>query len=427
MITVSELKSAISTRIQAYHDNYPLTARPVEQIATMQAQNHILAADVAASFDIPRQHISAMDGFALAVGSDLSAGSVFKVVGESCAGAPFMGELNSGQAVRIFTGAVLPAACDTVVMQEHTSYQKPVDEADAYDVSLTQDAKLVANIRRQGEEVQAGEVVLSAGLRITPADISLLMNLGVAEVLVMKPLTVGILATGDELVDVGKPLTTLAQIYNSNTPTLATLLAKLPIRLIDYGIIPDDKDATMRTVSDAIAACDVIISSAGVSVGDYDYLTEVVDALGQINHYKVLMKPGKPFVFGEFSRADGQAVLYFGLPGNPLSTIVGCLQFVRPALWQMSTPLASARPVQLTLSAICTADIHKKGGRQEFQRAHFYQADDGVLYVKPFGGQDSHRVKQLTHANCLLVLAADSRGVAAGEAVLIEPFDWALC
>lgn len=217
-------------------------------------------------------------------------------------------------------------------------------------------------------------------------------------------------------------LPSLANIYNSNTPTIKALLARLPVQVRDYGIIPDDLDQTKAAVQRAIDECDVIISSAGVSVGDYDYLTEVIGQLGRVHHYKVNMKPGKPFVFGEFHRAD-KPVLYFGLPGNPLSTIVGMLQFVRPALWQLSGCASHDLPYAPAMPAVCQTDITKKGTRQEFLRAVFV-FDGGRLSVKPLGAQDSHRVKQMSHANCLLVLPCDCTGVKAGDTVMIEPFEW---
>ena len=221
----------------------------------------------------------------------------------------------------------------------------------------------------------------------------------------------------------GEPLQHLAQIYNSNTPTLKTLLKDLPISIKDYGIVPDSLDATRQTVKNAITDCDVIISSAGVSVGDYDFLTTVIDDLGKINHYKVAMKPGKPFVFGEFV-ANNKQVLYFGLPGNPLSTVVGCLQFIKPALWRLSGVVENDIPMQLRLSANTTHDIKKQAGRQDYQRASFVQNEDGSFSVTPLSAQDSHRVKQLSQANCLLVLPKDNAGVQAGESVVIEPFAW---
>lgn len=426
MITVSELKSAILNRCERYNNDFPIAKREVIELPTLKAINHTLAHDMTSSLDLPHQNLSAMDGFALGFGSDLDKNTTFDIIGESCAGTPFDGEVLKNQAVRIFTGAVVPSTCDTVVMQENTDFEtlkNQIDKSKTYQITLTKPASLGSNIRRQGEEITTSETVLTAGKRLNPADLSLLANLGVATVNVVKPLTVGILATGDELVQVGEPLTHLAQIYNSNTPTLKTLLMSLPIEIHDYGIIPDDLEKTTQAVKRAIDECDVIISSAGVSVGDYDFLTQVVDSLGKINHYKVLMKPGKPFVFGEFD-TDNKQILYFGLPGNPLSTIVGCLQFVRPAIWRLTGCAINDLPKTLKLSAICQKNIVKKGNRQEFQRAYFEQLDNGEFIVTPFSGQDSHRVKQLTKANCLLVLPAECTGVNIGDKVSIEPFLW---
>lgn len=417
LIPVKDLKQAISLRA---HDHAQAHPRPVHTCQLDDAVGCILAEQVVADFDVPRQNLSAMDGFALGVGSDLSDQTAFEVVGESCAGSPFAGQIQANQAVRIFTGAVVPSDADTVVMQENTDYQSIADLP--YAVTLTQVATAGSNIRRQGEEITKGEALLDVGKRLNPADISLLASLGVASVLVCQPLTVGVIATGDELVAVGESLPSLANIYNSNTPTIKALLARLPVQVRDYGIIPDDLDQTKTAVQRAIDECDVIISSAGVSVGDYDYLTEVIGQLGRVHHYKVNMKPGKPFVFGEFHRAD-KPVLYFGLPGNPLSTIVGMLQFVRPALWQLSGCASHDLPYAPAMPAVCQTDITKKGTRQEFLRAVFV-FDGGRLSVKPLGAQDSHRVKQMSHANCLLVLPCDCTGVKAGDTVMIEPFEW---
>lgn len=428
MITVKELKTAISKRCQDYLADYPLATRPTFHVPLLAGQNFVLAHDVVADFAVPRQNLSAMDGFALGKNSQLEQGSRLTIIGESCAGSAFEGEVLPNQAVRIFTGAIVPSDCDTVVMQENTDFNQHTDKSKAYSITLSKPANHGSNIRKQGEEVQKGETVLTAGKRLNTADISLLANLGVASVTVAKPLVVGILATGDELVTLGEPLTTLAQIYNANTPTLTTLLKNLPISIKDYGIIADDLAMTKKVVQQAISDCDVLISTAGVSVGDYDFLTQVVDELGKVNHYKVAMKPGKPFVFGEFVHQTDEhqqkQVLYFGLPGNPLSTVVGCLQFVRPAIWQLTGTNADDLPKPLRLQAICQTDIDKKSGRQEFQRAFFEQTPSGEFVVTPFNHQDSHRVKQLSHANCLLVLTVERGDVAQGEMVEIQPFEW---
>lgn len=428
MITVAELKAAITERITAYNQNdLPFSNRATESRGLLDSQNHILATDIAAGFDIPRQNLSAMDGYALAKGSELSQGTCIDIVGESQAGAPFKGELQPGEGVRIFTGAVVPSDCDTVVMQENTNFAQirdSIDKSQTYAIELTQDAKPDNNIRKQGEEITAGEVVLQAGKRLNPADISLLANLGLAKVEVYKPLVVGLLATGDELVPVGEPLQTLAQIYNSNTPTLTSMFANLPVVIQEYGIIPDHLGMTKKAVSQAMQECDVLISTAGVSVGDYDFLTTVIEDLGQINHYKVAMKPGKPFVFGELTQDLDVPVLYFGLPGNPLSTVVGSLQFIIPALWQLSGVAAQDVPVTLSFKATLNNDIKKRAGRMDFQRGVFSQNEAGEYEVRTVGAQDSHRIKQLSAANCLVVLPKDSGDVKAGEKVTIQPFPW---
>lgn len=434
MITVETLKTAIFERCQRYLVDFPLAHRQMRNLPLLAANNAVLAKDVQASFDLPRQNLSAMDGFALTKGSNINKNATFEIVGESGAGKPFMGLLAVGQGVRIFTGAVVPSDCDTVVMQENTNFSdlqnglnnSGLDKSQPYSITLTQTAKIGANIRKQGEELCADQTVLRVGKRLNPSDISLLANLGLAKITVAAPLTVGLIATGDELVNLGEPLTELAQIYNSNTPTLKTLLKELPITLKDYGIIPDNLELTRQTVKQAIDECDVVISSAGVSVGDYDYLTTVVAELGKINHYKVAMKPGKPFVFGEFEQHN-KTVLYFGLPGNPLSTIVCCLNFVKPALWQLAGVAPDDIPKPLKLIATTTHDINKVAGRQDYQRAIFCQNDEGGISVTPLSAQDSHRVKQLSQANCLLVLPKDNTGVMAGEAVMIEPFYWNFC
>ncbi|SJM68651.1 molybdopterin molybdotransferase MoeA [Psychrobacter piechaudii] len=428
MITVEALKGAITERITAYNEqDLPFTKRAIEIRDLLASQNHILATDIASPFDVPRQNLSAMDGYGIAKGSILDQGTSIDIVGESQAGSPFSGKLQPGQGVRIFTGAVVPSDCDTVVMQENTNFENikdSIDKSQTYAIELNQAAKVNSNIRKQGEEIEEGEVVLEAGKRLNPADISLLANLGVAKVEVYKPITVGILATGDELVAVDEPLQTLAQIYNSNTPTLKSMYAHLPLVIQDYGIIPDHLEMTKKAVRSAMQECDVLISTAGVSVGDYDFLTTVIEELGQINHYKVAMKPGKPFVFGELTESLDVPVLYFGLPGNPLSSVVGSLQFIIPALWRLSGINEAEIPKSLTLTASLVNDVKKSPGRADFQRGIFSQNAAGEYVVSTAGKQDSHRIKQLSLANCLIVLPKDSGNLVAGDKVTIQLFPW---
>ena len=428
MITVEALKGAITERITAYNEqDLPFAKRATETRDLLASQNHILATNIVSPFDVPRQNLSAMDGYGIAKGSILDQGTSIDIVGESQAGSPFSGKLQPGQGVRIFTGAVVPSDCDTVVMQENTNFadiKDSIDKSQTYAIELTQAAKVNSNIRKQGEEIEEDEVVLAAGKRLNPADISLLANLGVAKVEVYKPITVGILATGDELVAVGEPLQTLAQIYNSNTPTLKSMFTQLPVVIQDYGIIPDHLELTKKAVRSAMQECDVLISTAGVSVGDYDFLTTVIEELGQINHYKVAMKPGKPFVFGELTESLDVPVLYFGLPGNPLSSVVGSLQFIIPALWRLSGINEAEIPKSLTLTASLVNDVKKSPGRADFQRGIFSQNAAGEYVVSTAGKQDSHRIKQLSLANCLIVLPKDSGNLVAGDKVTIQLFPW---
>ncbi|WP_440455226.1 molybdopterin molybdotransferase MoeA [Psychrobacter sp. ASPA161_9] len=432
MITMEELQSAIKLRVEKYNNkDFPLQQRAIDTCKLLDSRNQILAQDIKSLFDVPRQNLSAMDGYAIAQGSVLSTDSTIEIIGESQAGSAYTGELAAGQGVRIFTGAVVPDSCDTVIMQENTNFAEikdTLDKSQPYAITLTQTTQIDSNIRRQGEEIESGEAVLKVGKRINPADISLLANLGISQVKLFEPLIVGVLATGDELVAVGDELTSLAQIYNSNTPTLKTLLTDLPITIRDYGIIPDDLDKTTAAVNEAMQDCDVLISTAGVSVGDYDFLTTVIEQLGQINHYKVAMKPGKPFVFGELfgelNKDLDKPVLYFGLPGNPLSTVVGALQFVIPALWQMSGASLSEQPMQLNVKAILTNDIRKSVGRKDFQRGVLTQGEAGSYQVECFSSQQSHRIKQLSRANCFIVLDKDSGDVAANSKVIVQPFPW---
>ncbi|MBU5617749.1 molybdopterin molybdotransferase MoeA [Psychrobacter sp. TAE2020] len=440
MITMEELLAAIKKRIEFYNEvDAPLSSRAVTTSQLLDSSNQILAENITSPFNVPRQNVSAMDGYALAKGSNLGKDQTINIVGESQAGSPYANSgsddsessLQAGQGVRIFTGAVVPDSCDTVVMQENTNFaaiRDSIDKSQPYAIVLSQTAEVDDNIRKQGEEIESGEVVLQRGKRLNPTDISLLANLGIDKVAVFAPLIVGVLATGDELVAVGQPLDSLAQIYNSNTPTLKTLLSSLPITIRDYGIIADNLQQTTAAVTKAMQECDVLISTAGVSVGDYDFLTTVIEQLGQINHYKVAMKPGKPFVFGELFADNHSAVdkpvLYFGLPGNPLSTVVGALQFVIPALWQMSGADLQQQPMPLTLKATLVNEVRKSAGRKDFQRGLLSQDATGNYQVQCFTSQQSHRIKQLSLANCFVVLDIDSGNVAAGNVVNVQPFSW---
>ncbi|MDO4777289.1 MAG: molybdopterin molybdotransferase MoeA [Cardiobacteriaceae bacterium] len=396
MLTLDELNALIANALQA-------PEKPAETVSLHDAQGRILAEDAVSPLNMPVADVSAMDGYAF-----YNDGTTrLARVGESVAGKSFAGKVGMGECVRIMTGAVVPEGADSVEMQENV-----VREGDH--IVLQQSGKTGSHIRRAGEEVREGETVLCAGQLLTAADILLLAALGQAQVTVRARLAVGIFSTGDELVVPGGALSEHGQIYDSNRALLIALLQALPVEIIDGGIVRDDLDAIKATLADMGERCDVILTSGGVSVGDYDFLKDAVEALGEIKSYKVKMKPGKPFVFGRVGKA-----VYFGLPGNPVSGFVGFSRIVRPALWQM----AGADPVPEAFSLVVplAQGVRKSPGRRDFQRGRLQRTESGWQVV-PQGAQDSHRIYGLARANCLIDIPAESGDLAAGERVTVWPF-----
>lgn len=367
----------------------------------------ILAEDIQSAVAIPPVDVSAMDGYAFVGGTDgVSAGTTLTLIGDSIAGNPFTGKVGEGECVRIMTGAIVPDGADSVEMQEYI-------QADGCNITFSRHGKPHNNIRYSGEELSKGETVMQAGQIISPTDILLLASVGCGEVPVYAPLKVAVFSTGDELAAPGSALKETGQIYDSNRAMIKALLSDLPVKVIDYGLINDDLERIKATLAQAAAECDVIITSGGVSVGDYDFLKAAVSELGEIRQYKVKMKPGKPFVYGRVDQA-----WYFGLPGNPVSGFVGFTQIIAPSLWQLA---GAEAPPTLTMNVPLSAALHKSPGRQDFQRGLLTQ-HNGVWQVSPQGRQDSHRIYGLARANCFIVLEANDGDKTAGEYVTVVPF-----
>lgn len=398
MLSVDELQERIRATLTAHQQ------QEQEHVPLDQAQGRILAQEMISNVNIPPADVSAMDGYALAEAAQ--ADSVFSVIGESIAGKPFEGAVQAGQTVRIMTGAVVPAQCRCVIMQEHVRR-----EADR--IVLTKDCREGANIRRAGEELRGGDAVLYTGRCLNAADILLLASLGIAQVPVFKKLRVAVFSTGDELLAVGETLSREGQIYDSNRAMICALLRRLPVEIVDMGLIADDIEAIKAALAQAGQDCDAVITSGGVSVGDYDFLKMAVEALGEIHTYKVKMKPGKPFVFGKIGRA-----VYFGLPGNPVSGYVGMNRLVNPALRQMAH--AQALP-DLVLHLPLNQDLKKSAGRRDFQRGVMQMGAKG-WEVGSASRQDSHRVHGLSSANCLIDLPEEMENPTAGTIVAVHPF-----
>lgn len=401
LISVTELQQLIADTLVAKRR---LPER--ENVAVAQAIGRVLAQDIDAAINIPASDISAMDGYALPDAA--AAGSRWRIVGESAAGRAFEGKIPADGCIRIMTGAVVPAACRSVVIQENT-------ERNDNELTVTEATTAGSNIRRAGEEVAVGNTVLTAGRILRDADIMLLAALGVAEVPVFRKIKVAVLSTGDELREPGTPLTSLEQIYDSNRHTLLARLSHLPVETLDLGQAPDNLAGVETLLTQAATQADVVITSGGVSVGDYDYLRDAVSRIGTIHHYKVAMKPGKPFVFGSLSES-----WYFGLPGNPVSGFAGFDFFLKAALWSLAG--AAEPPVPLRFAATLAQAVKKSPGRADMQRAILYRDEAGNWLAEPAGAQDSHRVWGVSRANAYLVLPAEQGSLPVGSTVIVQPF-----
>ncbi len=379
-----------------------------ERVAPRSALDRILAETIASPIDVPAHTNSAMDGYAVRA-ADLPSSGVaeLRVIGTALAGAPFPGRVESGAAVRIMTGAVLPRGADCVVMQEHA--QRKGETA-----FIGSDHKAGQNIREAGEDLREGDVVLEAGRRLSPADLGLLASLGVAEVSVWRRLRVAFFSTGDELRSIGERLRE-GEIYDSNRYTLYGMLTRLGVEVIDMGVVRDRREDLERAFKTAAESADAIISSGGVSVGEADFVKDILQALGEVNFWKIAMKPGRPLAFGRVGGA-----VFFGLPGNPVSVMVTFYQFVQPALRRM---MGQTDATEVTFEVSCTTRLRKRPGRMEFQRGILERRPDGHLVVHGTGDQGSGILRTMSRANCFIVLPEDCGNVEAGASVNVQPFE----
>ncbi|HEY5632777.1 MAG TPA: gephyrin-like molybdotransferase Glp [Burkholderiaceae bacterium] len=380
----------------------------VERVAIRAALGRVLAADVVSPIDVPAHDNSAMDGFAVRW-RDLEEGgeTSMRVAGTAFAGKPFTGALASGEAVRVMTGAVMPADCDTVVVQE-------IVRVDAHTVAIPAGQAKGQNRRLRGEDLSAGRAALAAGRVVSPADLGLLASLGIAEVAVRRRLRVAFFSTGDELRSIGEPLAA-GEVYDSNRYTLYGMLRRLDVELIDMGVVPDRRDALEQAMRVAGESADAVISSGGVSVGEADFTREVMARLGDVAFWKIAMRPGRPMAFGRVGNA-----CYFGLPGNPVAVMITFYFFAREALLRMSG--ATVKPAPL-LRARALADIRKRPGRTEYQRGILEHGPDGSMQVGTVGTQGSGVLRSMSQADCIIVLGHDLGAVKAGDLVDCLAFD----
>lgn len=367
----------------------------------------VLAQDIKSTFNIPALDNSAMDGYAVRA-EDAKVGAQLKQVAKVFAGHPIDQTIQAGECARIMTGAPVPTGCDAVIMQENCTATEANNT-----VVINQTPKAGENIRRAGEDIATGQVVLIQGRRLTPSDIGLLASLGFAEVKIYAPLKVAMISTGDELKKPGEELKA-GQFYESNGYTVQAMLQRLNVEVIDFGIVPDDLDLLTEAFTKADEQADVVITSGGVSVGEADYTKTVLEKLGSINFWKLAIKPGKPFAFGELKSS-----YFIGLPGNPVSAMVTMDQLASPMLKKLSGE--SYEPKQ-RFAAKATGMLRKRPGRTDFQRGIYEVNELGEILVSATGNQGSGILSSISAANCYIVLEQERGRVEAGETVIIEPF-----
>ncbi|MDX1656870.1 MAG: molybdopterin molybdotransferase MoeA [Candidatus Competibacteraceae bacterium] len=400
-----------SLPVSAALDRIDTLVEPVtghERLALRQALGRVLAETITSPLDVPAHTNSAMDGYAVC-SADLPGEGTgeLAIIGSAFAGAPFQGQGKPGTTVRIMTGAVLPQGYDTVVMQEHV-------QRNGERLRIGSGHKPGQNVRQAGEDLARGGVVYRPGQLIRPAQLGVLASLGINELRVRRRPRVAFFSTGDELRCLGQSLGP-GEIYDSNRYTLYGMLARLGVELLDMGVVRDDPQELEMALREASQAADAIITSGGVSVGEADFVKDILDRLGRVDFWKIAMKPGRPLAFGRVGEA-----LFFGLPGNPVSVMVTFYQFVQPALRRMMGQLETR---EVRVQVPCLSRLKKRPGRTEFQRGVLEQQADGSLVVRSTGQQGSGILSSVSQANCFIVLPEEWGEVAAGTLVEVQPFE----
>ncbi len=384
----------------------PLETLPLEQVSIVDALGRVLAEDVAARRTQPPFAVSAMDGYAVRA-EDLATVPVeLRIIAEVPAGAGFGGHVGPGEAARIFTGAPMPAGTDTIVIQEDT-------QRDGDRVRVLEGAARGRYVRREGLDFGEGDVLLRAGRRLTARDIGLAAAMNRPWLFVHRRPRVGILSTGDEIVMPGDPIGP-NQIVSSNSLALAAFVAACGGIPVSVGNAPDDP-AALRQVAAATRGVDLLVTTGGASVGEHDLVRDVLGADGlELDFWQIAMRPGKPLMVGRY-----RGTPMVGLPGNPVSTLVCALLFLRPALDRLSGAVSAEEAAP---TARLGTALSKNDRRQDYLRSRLARAADGVLEVFPFEVQDSSMMRLLSAADCLVVRPPHAPAIAAGATVPIVPF-----
>ncbi len=396
MLTLEEAQAAVLAGVTPGAES--------ETVSLADALGRYTARETRAVVDNPAFDNSAMDGYAVHAADLVATDFVLPLAGESrCGDAP--GKLSPGTTMRIFTGAPIPAGADSVVIQEDIKRQDT-------SVVFPKTVQPGSNIRRCGEDFRAGEVLYVPGRRLNAYDLALVSAAGVGEIPVYKKARALVVATGDELVAPGTPLKP-GQIYESNRLTTLLQLRQLGVEVVDGGTVRDDPTA-LRALLESAGDYDFVVTSGGASVGDHDLVKKVFAEIGEINFWKVKIKPGKPIAFGRV----GRRAHFFALPGNPVSSLVTFKLFVEPAMiaWHHGVPRSWQLP------AIAASDFRRHAGRTEFLRARLY-IENGKLLAQALRGQGSHMLGALRETNGFIRVEAECAGFHQGDAVTVMPLE----
>lgn len=378
-----------------------------ETVKLDDALGRVVAQDIVSKINVPPWDNSAMDGYAVNTQHALASASL-PIDTVITAGMAPDHSLGDHSVTRIMTGAPIPAGADAVIMQENTEKNEEL-------VTILQAAVPGENIRRQGSDIEVGQTIVSKGTVLAASHLMLLASIGLADIQVLSKLKVGVLATGDELCQPGQDKA-VNQIYESNRTGVKALLSEYGVDVVDYGIVGDTPDDIRAVFARAATQVDLIISSGGVSVGDADFVKQIIAELGEINFWKVAIKPGKPFAFGHIGKA-----VFCGLPGNPVSAYVTCQQIVLPVISHMQGRTEALS--KLTVTATLKGQVKRRAGRQEFIRALASQSNTGELFVTPLAKQSSGVMSTVTQANCYLLVDKETAHLRDGDPVSVQLFD----
>ncbi|MCZ6401317.1 bifunctional molybdopterin-guanine dinucleotide biosynthesis adaptor protein MobB/molybdopterin molybdotransferase MoeA [Vibrio parahaemolyticus] len=380
------------------------TVSEIEACKIENAYGRVLAEDIISPVNVPQYTNSAMDGYAIR--SDDVDRDSYQIVAEVMAGHAYDQPLEVGQAVKIMTGAPTPRNGDTVVMREQASQEGDKVTFNGANIKVGQ------NVRQAGEDLAIGSDVFTVGTRLASPEMGMIASLGFGEANVFRKLKVAVFSTGDEVQAPGTEQKANS-IYDSNRFTIMGMLEKLGCEILDFGILEDNEQLMIEALENASAQADVVMTSGGVSVGDADYIKLALDKLGQIDFWRINMRPGRPLAFGQINNKP-----FFGLPGNPVAVMVSFINFVEPALRKMQGE-QGWKP--LKVNAIATENLRSRQGRTEFSRGIYELDDTGRLTVRTTGKQGSGILRSMSEANCLIEISPAIDTVKAGESVTIIP------